>query len=113
METIQGQPDTAVHTSDLSTWEVETGGSGIQSQGHHLPQKESDAHPTKKGKEDALIPALKRQRQVDLCEFGASLVYRVSSRTLKVITCLEKQTKNDLIFYWYMWYVCARKRTCI
>ena len=30
-----------------------------------------------------LIPALRRQRQrqVDLCEFEASLVYRVSSRT--------------------------------
>jgi hypothetical protein len=25
-----------------------------------------------------LIPALKRQRQADLCEFWASLVYRVS-----------------------------------
>ena len=31
-----------------------------------------------------LIPAL-RQRQVDLCEFEASLVYRVSSRTTKAI----------------------------
>ena len=28
-----------------------------------------------------LIPALRRQRQIDLCEFKASLVYRVSSRT--------------------------------
>ena len=28
-----------------------------------------------------LIPALRRQRQVDLCEFEASLVYRASSRT--------------------------------
>ena len=28
-----------------------------------------------------LIPALWRQRQVDLCEFEASLVYRASSRT--------------------------------
>ena len=27
------------------------------------------------------IPALRRQRQVDLCEFKASLIYRVSSRT--------------------------------
>ena len=27
-----------------------------------------------------LIPALGRQRQVNLCEFEASLVYRVSSR---------------------------------
>jgi hypothetical protein len=28
-----------------------------------------------------LIPALRRQRQVDLCEFEASLVYKVSTRT--------------------------------
>ena len=28
-----------------------------------------------------LIPALGRQRQMDLCEFEASLVYRASSRT--------------------------------
>lgn len=27
-----------------------------------------------------LIPAVRRQRQVDLCKFEASLVYRVSSR---------------------------------
>ena len=29
----------------------------------------------------ALIPAFGRQKQVDLCVFKASLVYRVSSRT--------------------------------
>ena len=28
-----------------------------------------------------LIPALRRQRQVDVCESEASLVYRASSRT--------------------------------
>jgi hypothetical protein len=28
-----------------------------------------------------LIPALKRQREVDLCEFKTSLVYRENSRT--------------------------------
>jgi hypothetical protein len=27
------------------------------------------------------MPALGRKRQVDLCEFGTSLVYRVTSRT--------------------------------
>jgi hypothetical protein len=32
-----------------------------------------------------LISALGRQRQADLCEFKASLVYRVSSRTAKAI----------------------------
>ena len=30
-----------------------------------------------------LIPGLWRQRQVDLCEFEASLVYRLSSRTAR------------------------------
>ena len=33
-----------------------------------------------------LIPALGRQRQVDLCEFKASLVYRESSRTARTVT---------------------------
>jgi hypothetical protein len=28
-----------------------------------------------------LIPALQRQRQVDLCDFEANLVYSISSRT--------------------------------
>jgi hypothetical protein len=32
-----------------------------------------------------LILALRRQRQVELCEFEASLVYRVSSRIAKTI----------------------------
>jgi hypothetical protein len=31
----------------------------------------------------ALIPALLQQRQADLCEFEASLIYRVSFRTVK------------------------------
>ena len=31
-----------------------------------------------------MIPALERQRQVDLCEFKATLVYRVSSKTARV-----------------------------
>ena len=30
-----------------------------------------------------LIPALRRQRQVDFCEFKASLVYRASFKTAK------------------------------
>ena len=32
-----------------------------------------------------LIPALKREGQVDLCEFELSLVYRVSSKTARTI----------------------------
>ena len=44
-----------------------------------------------------LILALGRQRQADLCEFEARLVYRVSSRTGFGATekpCLEKQNKT-------------------
>ena len=44
-----------------------------------------------------LIPALGSQRQVDLCEFEASLVYRMSSRTVSKTTekpCLERQNKT-------------------
>ena len=44
-----------------------------------------------------LIPALGREKQVDLCEFEASLVYRTSSRTGSKATekpCLEKQEKK-------------------
>jgi hypothetical protein len=33
-----------------------------------------------------LVPASERQRQVDLCEFKVSLVYRSSSRTAKAVT---------------------------
>jgi hypothetical protein len=33
-----------------------------------------------------LMPALRRQKQVDLCEFKASLVYRESSRIARAIT---------------------------
>jgi hypothetical protein len=33
----------------------------------------------------SLIPACGRQRQVDLCEFGASLVYRARSRTARTM----------------------------
>ena len=33
-----------------------------------------------------LIPALGRQKQVDLSEFKASLVYKVSSRLARTVT---------------------------
>ena len=33
-----------------------------------------------------LIPALVRQRQADLCEFEAILVYRASSRIARAVT---------------------------
>ena len=44
-----------------------------------------------------LIPTLRRQRQVDLCEFEASLFYKSSSRTGSKATeklCLEKPKKK-------------------
>jgi hypothetical protein len=41
--------------------------------------------PTRWWWHGTLIPAPRRQRQVDLCKFKASLVYRVSSRTAKGI----------------------------
>ena len=46
----------------------------------------------------SLILALRRQRQEDLCEFKASLMYRASSKTAKAIFktekhCLEKPKK--------------------
>ena len=33
-----------------------------------------------------LIPALGRQRQVDLCEFEVNLVYRASSKNVRAVT---------------------------
>ena len=44
----------------------------------------------------ALILALGRQRQADLCEFEAGLVYRVSSRTVRAaqIHLISKNNKN-------------------
>ena len=47
-----------------------------------------------------LIPALGRQRQVYLCEFEASLVYRASFRTGTKAAekpCLEKQTNKNKV----------------
>jgi hypothetical protein len=44
-----------------------------------------------------LIPTLQRERQVDLCELEASLVYRVSSRTARAIerNLVSKQTNKQ------------------
>ena len=43
----------------------------------------------------SLIPALRRQRQEDLCEFKACLVYRASSRTAKAVTQRTLSWKNQ------------------
>ena len=49
-----------------------------------------------------MIPALRRQRQVDLCEFEASLVYKASSRTARAVTqrnpVLEKNGRKTKPF---------------
>ena len=42
-----------------------------------------------------LTPALERQRQVDLCEFKLSLVYRVSFRTGSKATQRNPVLKNQ------------------
>ena len=48
-----------------------------------------------------LIPALRRQRQVDLCEFEGSMVYRVSFRTAKATQKyhLKNRKKSNFIKY--------------
>ena len=64
-----------------------------------------------------LIPALRRQRQVNLCEFKASLVYRASFRTARTVTtektCLEipkLRTKPNQTFFPY--YNSLQKHSC-
>ena len=42
-----------------------------------------------------VIPALGRQRQVDLFEFEASLVYRTSSRTVRAVTQRNPVSKKQ------------------
>ena len=51
-----------------------------------------------------LILALVRQRQLDLCEFKASMVYKVSFRTARTVTqrnsvSKTKQTKQKIKSY--------------
>ena len=42
-----------------------------------------------------MIPALRRQRQVDLCEFEGSLIYRASSRTAMAVTQRNPVSKKQ------------------
>lgn len=50
-----------------------------------------------------LIPAVRGQRQVNLCEFGASLVYRVSARMSRAIQrnpfSKNEQTKSQFLIF--------------
>ena len=49
----------------------------------------------------ASIPAFRRQRQVDLCELDASLVYRVSSKIARATgrkLASKKQNKTKSVF---------------
>jgi hypothetical protein len=41
-----------------------------------------------------LIPALRRQRQEDLCEFEAGLVYIANSRTVSTVAWRNPVLKN-------------------
>jgi hypothetical protein len=41
-----------------------------------------------------LISTLRRQSQVDLCEFKASLVYKASSKTVRAVTQRNPVLKN-------------------
>ena len=45
-----------------------------------------------------LIPAIRRQRQADLCEFKANLVYRASSRTIG----LHREILSQNIYIYHM-----------
>jgi hypothetical protein len=51
----------------------------------------------------SLILALKRERQADLYEFKASLVYRLSFRTA-IVMCLQTRGDNVLLYSPYMQY---------
>lgn len=42
-----------------------------------------------------LVPTLRSQRQVELCEFGASLVYKACSRTARK-PCVDKTKRNKV-----------------
>ena len=46
----------------------------------------------------SLVPALRKQRHMDLCEFKTNLVYRVSSQTARTVTQrnpVSKQTNKQ------------------
>jgi hypothetical protein len=64
-----------------SAHEVEEEGSEVDTSLSYIkrPHQDRDARQWR----TPLIPALRRQRQGDLCEFEARLVYRASSRAIE------------------------------
>ena len=58
----------------------------------HGTQVEVKRQPEKPGSGDTpLIPELRRQRQVDLCEFKTNLVYRASFKATQRDSVLKKK----------------------
>jgi hypothetical protein len=47
-----------------------------------------------------LIPALRKQRQVDLCEFKTSLVHKASSKTQRNPVSKNKQQQQKMYKLW-------------
>ena len=55
------------------------------------------------------IPALERQRQAELCEIEASLVYKASSRITRAVAQRNPVFKQTKIYLPYVFvYVCAQ-----
>jgi hypothetical protein len=77
------------------------GGNGLfclqfQATAHHCREVMTKAERVRPGMvHTPSIPALRRQRQVDFCEFKVSLVYKVSSKTARIRGTLFKR-KNKL-----------------
>jgi hypothetical protein len=74
-----------VHAFNPSTWEAEAG-RFLRLHSETLSQGKKKGGGRKRARQwwhIPLIPALRRQKQMDLCKFEASLVYRVSSRTAR------------------------------
>ena len=58
-----------------------------------------------------LIPALPRQRQVDLCEFKASLGYRASFRTARAVRKKKEEEEEEpkFINIQNLWFIFSQR----
>ena len=91
-----------VHTFNPSTWEAEAGASlwvwgqpGLQELVPGQPGLDIETRSlVRQWWHMPLILALGRQRQSDLCEFKASLIYKVSFRTARAVTQRNPVSKN-------------------